>query len=190
MEKTLPGHVDLSKYQHNPQYSSKSWRNRIWYLINAFLINTSVPLPVSFKIWVLRKFGAKVGKGVMIKPLVNIKFPWLLEIDDYVWIGEEVWIDNLAPIRIGSNSCLSQGAMLLCGNHNYKSYRFDLMVGPITLEEGVWIGAKAIVCPGITCHSHAILTVGSIASTNLEAYGVYRGNPATKIRERSIEIPQ
>ncbi|PQA60096.1 WcaF family extracellular polysaccharide biosynthesis acetyltransferase [Siphonobacter curvatus] len=187
MEKTYSGSVDLSRYQQLPQYSSKSWRNRLWFVINALLFASNWPIPVSLKIWILRKFGATIGTGVMIKPSVNIKFPWLLEIGDYVWIGEEVWIDNLVQVRIGSNACLSQGAMLLCGNHNYKSSRFDLMTAPITLEAGVWIGAKSIVCPGVTCFSHAMLAVGSVATTNLEAYGIYRGNPAAKVRTRVIE---
>lgn len=75
---------------------------------------------IGFKIWMLRKFGAKIGKGVFIKPLVNIKYPWNLDIGDYTWIGENVWIDNLTQVKIGSNVCISQGAMLLCRNHNYK----------------------------------------------------------------------
>ncbi|MDR6194862.1 WcaF family extracellular polysaccharide biosynthesis acetyltransferase [Siphonobacter sp. SORGH_AS_0500] len=187
MEKMSSKSVDLSKYQHQPQFSSKSWRNRIWFVVNILFFYTKLPIPVGLKLWILRKFGAKVGTGVMIKPNVNIKFPWLLEIGNNVWIGEEVWIDNLVQVRIGSNACLSQGAMLLCGNHNYKSTRFDLMTAPITLEEGVWIGAKSIVCPGVTCYSHAMLVVGSVATGNLEAYGIYRGNPAAKIRNRVIE---
>jgi putative colanic acid biosynthesis acetyltransferase WcaF len=77
--------------------------------------------------------------------------------------------------------------MLLCGNHNYKKTTFDLMVGEITLEDGVWIGAQALVAPGITCHNHSILTAGSIATKNLDAYGIYIGNPAVKVRERNIE---
>ena len=70
------------------------------------------------KVFLLQLFGAKVGKGVVIKPNVNIKYPWLLEIGDYTWIGERAWIDNLAQVKIGKNCCISQGAMLLCGNNN------------------------------------------------------------------------
>ena len=103
-----------------------------------------------------------------------------------MWIGEKVWIDNLAQVDIHSNVCISQGAMLLTGNHNYKSVSFDLVIGSITLEEGVWIGAQAVICPGVSCGSHSILTVGSVASKNLEPYSIYQGNPAIKIRNRII----
>ena len=101
-------------------------------------------------------------------------------------IGEHVWIDNLVPVSLGANCCISQGAMLLTGNHNYKKSTFDLITGEIHLEDGVWIGAKAVVCPGVICRSHSLLTVGSVATSSLEAYCIYQGNPAQKIRDRRI----
>ena len=157
-----------------------------WYLANALFLKSAL-FPVSgIKIHVLRLFGAKIGRGVVIKPGVNVKYPWMLEVGDYTWIGENVWIDNLAEVKIGNNVCLSQGAMLLCGNHNYKKSTFDLMVGKITIEDGGWVGAQSVVCPGVTIHSHAILSVASVANHDLEPYAVYQGNPAVKVRGRSI----
>ena len=76
---------------------------------------------------------------------------------------------------------------MLTGNHDYTIPSFDYRNAPIILEDGVWIGAKSIVCPGITCKSHAILAVGSIATKDLDAYNIYQGNPAVKIRERIIK---
>lgn len=132
----------------------------------------------------LHLFGAKIGKGVVIKSGVNIKYPWNLSIGDYSWIGENVWIDNLVQVTVGSNVCISQGAMLLCGNHNYKRQTFDLIVKPIVIEDGVWVGAQSTVCPGVTMHSHSVLSVGSIASKDLMPFSIYRGNPAVKVVER------
>lgn len=158
----------------------------VWYFVNVlFFVSHIIPFS-GFKIWFLKLFGAKVGYRVVIKPGVNIKYPWKLVIGDYSWIGEDVWIDNLEQVIIGSNVCISQGAMLLTGNHNYKKSSFDLMLGEITLEDGVWIGAKSVVCPGVTCHSHSVLAVGSIATKDLEAYTIYQGNPALPIRKRII----
>ncbi len=122
----------------------------------------------------------------VIKPKVNIKYPWFLILGDYVWIGEKVWIDNLAQVTIGSNVCISQGALLLCGNHNYKKPSFDLITGKITLEDGVWIGALATVCPGVCCKSHSILTVGSVATKDMDSYSIYQGNPAFKTKNREL----
>lgn len=109
-------------------------------------------------------------------------------IGNYVWIGEEVWIDNLAKVTLKDNSCVSQGALLLCGNHNYKKTSFDLLVGEITLEEGAWAGAKTVICPGVRLGSHSLLTVGSIATSNLEANWIYQGNPAQKLKPREIRM--
>ncbi|MDW3647050.1 MAG: WcaF family extracellular polysaccharide biosynthesis acetyltransferase [Bacteroidia bacterium] len=159
----------------------------LWYMVNVvFFINPLNPIS-GLKVFFLRLFGAKVGRGVIIKPAVNIKYPWKLEIGDYAWIGEKVWIDNLAEVKIGAHSCLSQGAMLLTGNHNYKKASFDLMLGEIELEEGAWIGAQATVCPGVKCYSHSILSVGSVANSDLNAWTIYQGNPAQAVRKRSIE---
>jgi len=179
--------TNLSKYTNSEYGPGAKWKIIVWYFVNAlFFVNPFNPLS-GLKIFLLRLFGAIIGKGVIIKPGVNIKYPWLLEIGDYVWIGEQVWIDNLAKVSIQDNVCVSQGAMLLCGNHNYKKSTFDLITEQIILETGAWVGAKAVVCPGIILHSHAILAVGSIATTNLDAFGIYQGNPAVKIRDRKIE---
>ena len=82
--------------------------------------------------------------------------------------------------------CISQGALLLTGNHDYTRSTFDYRNAPITVEAGAWIGAKSVVCAGVKVHSHAILTVGSVATKDLEAYGIYQGNPAVKVRERRM----
>lgn len=135
---------------------------------------------------ILKLFGASLGKGIIIKPRVNIKYPWLLSIGDYSWIGENVWIDNLVPVIIGPNCCISQGAMLLTGNHDYKKSSFDLITGGIHLEEGVWVGAQATVCPGVTMKSHSILSVGSVLTKDSDDYTIYQGNPAKPVRKREI----
>lgn len=178
--------TDLSQYDNSWYKHPPFWKNVLWFVVSAIFLNSYFPLPASFKCLILKTFGAKVGRKVMIKPKVNIKYPSLLVIGNNVWIGEGVWIDNLTEVTLEDNVCLSQGAMLLTGNHDYTRSTFDLNVGEIKLEEGVWVGAKAVVCPGITCHSHAVLAVNSVAVKNLDAYGVYQGNPAQWIRERKI----
>ena len=180
--------IDLSTFDN-------SWYNPggtplirfIWYFTNILFFKNAWNPYNCIKIKILKLFGAKIGSNITIKPSVSIKYPWNLSIGDNVWIGEEVWIDNLAYVRIGNNVCISQGAMLLCGNHNYKKTTFDLIVGNINLKDGCWVGARTTVCPNVTLHENSILTVGSIAVHDLEANGVYQGNPAKKIRTRIIE---
>jgi putative colanic acid biosynthesis acetyltransferase WcaF len=157
----------------------------IWHVVDAILMRSWIPSS-GMRIFLLRSFGAKVGRGVVIKPWVSVKYPWFLEIADDVWIGERVWIDCLAQVTVGSNVCVSQGAMILCGNHDYSSVTFDLKLGEVVIEDGVWIGAKSVVCPGVTCKKNAVLTVGSVATKTLEEDGIYQGNPAMKVRGRKI----
>jgi putative colanic acid biosynthesis acetyltransferase WcaF len=180
--------TDLSIF-NNKWYSPKAnlLKRIAWYFVNAAFFMNPIFAFNGLKVFFLKRFGAKVGKGVIIKPSVNIKYPWMLSIGNNTWIGERVWIDNLAQVHIGNNVCISQGAFLLCGNHNYKKVAFDLEVGEIIVEDGVWIGAMAVVCPGVTCYSHAVLSVGSVATANLEKYSIYQGNPAVKVRERIFE---
>jgi len=178
--------VNLNQFENSWYKPASKFKIIVWYFTNMFLFKTMFPIPSSVKSKVLRVFGAKVGTGVVIKPNVSIKYPWFLSIGDNCWIGEDVWIDNLAQVTIGNNVCLSQGAYLLTGSHDYKKEAFDLVLGEIILEDGVWIGAKAIVCPGVTCKSHSVLAVGSVATKSLEEYGVYQGNPAVLKRKREI----
>lgn len=179
--------TDLSLYQNSHYNTGGGKVKRLaWFFVNAVIFKTSL-VPVSaIKRTLLRLFGARIGKGVVIKPCVNIKYPWNLSIADNTWIGENVWIDSLVAIKIGANACLSHGATILTGSHNYKLKTFDLILGEVVLEDGVWIGAQAIVNPGITAESHSVLTTGSVANKNLEAYSVYQGNPAVKVRSRSV----
>lgn len=180
--------TDLSTYNNHPYHPGGNALKRIaWYYLNAVFFKTSIIPSSTFRVVLLRLFGARIGKNVTIKPCVNIKYPWNLSVGDETWIGENVWIDSLVQITIGAHVCLSQGAVLLTGSHDYKKSSFDLITKGIILEDGVWIGAGAMVNLGITAASHAVLTSGSIATKSLEAYSIYQGNPAVKVRERKIE---
>lgn len=178
--------TDLSKYNNNDYKPGNIFLRFFWYFINVIFFKSSF-FPLNFlKIFLLQLFGCSLGKGVVIKPNVNIKYPWKLSLGNYVWIGERVWIDNLDNVMIGNHVCISQGAMLICGSHNYKQKSFDLITNEITLNDGVWIGAKSIILPGVVAESHAILSAGSVISKNLESFTVYKGNPAEKVGSRTI----
>lgn len=156
-----------------------------WYLISTLFFHTGLIPFSTILVFILRLFGANIGKDVRIKPGIRIKYPWKLSVDDYSWLAA-CYIENLEQVIIGKNVCVSQEAMLLTGNHNYKTTSFDLITKPIVLQDGAWIGAKAVVCPGVTVASHAILSVGSVATRNMQPYIIYQGNPAIQIRKRNF----
>lgn len=179
--------TDLSTYDNTWYRPGNALKRLLWHYCHIFIFNNPLLPFSSLKVSALRLFGATVGKGVNIKPGVRVKYPWFLKIGEYCWIGENVWIDNLAQVTIGSHVCISQGAMLLTGNHNYKKSSFDLITSPITLMDGVWVGAQTVVCPGVEMRPHSILTVGSILTKNTETSGIYRGNPAVFEKQRVME---
>lgn len=180
--------VDLASFNNSGfDRGAPRWKEMCWLLVSAIFFRHPLSLWNGAKIRWLRLFGATVGRNVLIKPQVLIKFPWKLVLEDNIWIGEKAWIDNLDQVHVHSNVCISQGAYLLTGNHDYKKSTFDLIVRPIRIGEGAWIGAMAVVNQGIDVGAHAVLTTGSVATKHLEAYGIYQGNPAIRIRTREIQ---
>lgn len=155
-----------------------------WYFIKVIFFLSAIPYPNSWKCSLLRLFGAQVGVGVIIKPRVNIHFPWKLSIGNEVWIGEEVFLLNFEQLTIGSNVCISQRAFLCGGNHNFRIPEMPYRNGPITLMEGCWVGASVFISPGVTIGIDTIINAGSVVTTSLDANGIYKGNPLTYIKQR------
>ena len=178
--------VDNSIYKTTIEIGAGKVKRLLWYFMNVFFFKNTLNIFSGLKVSLLKLFGARVGKGVVIKPGVNIKYPWKLSIGNNSWIGESVWIDNLSEVIIGKNVTLSQGAFLLTGSHDHTKETFNFISFPIVLEDGVWIGAKAIVFGGVTCHTHSILGLNSVAENNLKAYIIYKGSPAIPVIERNI----
>ena len=186
MSATAAGKVDNSAYRTTIDIGASRVKQVCWYLVNIIFFKNPFNIVSSIKVALLRLFGARLGRGVVIKPAVNIKYPWKLKIGDFSWIGEEVWIDNLSEVIIGNNVVLSQASLLLTGTHDHTRTRFDFLSFPIILEDGVWIGARAVVAGGITCRTHSILGINSVAEKDLEPYTIYKGNPAVPVLTRAI----
>jgi putative colanic acid biosynthesis acetyltransferase WcaF len=122
-----------------------------------------------------------------MKPGIRVKFPWYLSIGDHCWIGEDVWIDNLAEVSIAPHVCVSQGVYFCTGNHDWSMQNMRLFSRPIKLETGSWAGARSVICPGVTIGEGSILSVGSVATRHLAPWGVYAGNPAVWVRNRVLK---
>lgn len=177
--------VELNKFDSsgNDRGAGKI-KEVVWYLFKMCFFLSAFPFPNGLKVSLLRLFGAKIGEGVVLKPRINIHFPWKLEIGNYVWIGEEAFILNFEKITIGNNVCISQRAFLCGGNHDFKDPAMPYRNAPITIEDGAWVGASCFISPNVTIGYDTVVTAGSVVSGNLNSNSIYRGNPATFIKKR------
>lgn len=157
-----------------------------WFFLGQPVVHSGWIPSSRLRVALLRAFGARIGERVVIKPSVEVKYPWHLSIGDDCWIGEHVWIDNLTSVRIGNNVCISQGAYLCTGNHDWSDEKFGLMIAPIQLEEGSWAGAKCVLAPGVTLGRGAIASAGAVVVRAIPEFEVHSGNPAQFVKQRQM----
>lgn len=171
--------IDLSQYD-NGSFSrgATAFKEAAWWLTRSFCFAAWVPVPSALKVFALRLFGARVGKGVVIRGRVNITFPWRLEIGDHVWIGDEVLILSLDRVKIGSNVCISQRSFLCTGSHDFRQRTFDLITLPIVIGDGCWIGGQSFVGPGVTMGSCSRCLAGAVVVKDVRPGITVGGVPA------------
>ena len=157
-----------------------------WFFLGSPLFRSHLLPSSALRVALLRLFGARIGQRVVIRHGVNVKYPWHLQVGNDTWIGERVWIDCLTTVRIGSDVCLSQGAYLCTGNHNWSDPAFGLMIAPIQLNDGSWAGAMSILTPGAVLGNGAVAAAGSVISGTVPDFEIYAGNPAVFLKQRLI----
>jgi len=156
-----------------------------WIVFGDLLISSWLPGSFWRRI-LLRIFGASIGHGVLLKPNIKIKFPWNLSIGDSSWIGENVWIDNLARVEIGSNVCISQGVYLCTGNHNFKIASFPYCLGRIDIEDEAWICAMVRIAPAVRVGRGSVVEFGSVVYDSIPSGFIANGIPAAPTKRRDI----
>ena len=157
-----------------------------WYVVSLAIFESGWFPFFGVKRWLLRLFGATVGRGVIIKPRVRIKFPWRCRFGDHCWVGEEVWIDNLVAVHLANDVCLSQGVYLCTGSHDHRRSTFELIVKPIVIEEKVWIAARAVVLQGVTVGRGAVVAAGSVVPRDVSSGAIVAGSPCRVIGKRPL----
>ena len=186
------GKVDLSTFDNTRDSAYTVGRSfpvqLAWFLVGSPLLRCSILSSGAFRSRLLRWFGAQIGEGAVIKPGVRVKFPWKLKMGNHCWIGEDCWIDNLAPVSLGNNVCLSQAAYLCTGSHNWSDPSFRLVTRPIEIHDGAWIAARASLAPGTVIGQHAVIGLSAMASGVIPPYEIHVGNPARFLRRREIDF--
>jgi len=186
----MPGTVDLSLFDNTVDSTYNIGRSLIvrlaWFLLGSPLLRCSILPSSAFRRTLLGWFGAEIGEGVVIKPGARVKFPWKLRVGRYSWIGEDCWIDNLDLVTLGDHVCVSQGAYLCTGSHDWSDPAFRLITRPIQINDGAWIAAQVSVGPGAVVGEHAVIGFGSVVSGVVPPYEIHAGNPAMFVRRREI----
>lgn len=176
---------DLNSFKLKPNERGRSaWIVQLWWILQPVLFGMSPQFMFGWRRFLLRIFGAKIGKGVLIRPTSRITYPWKVEIGDYSWIGDNTMLYSLGPIIIGRNVVVSQSSYLCTGTHDYTVPSFDLITKPIVIEDEAWIATDVFVAPGITIGRGAIVAARSTVTKDLESLYIYKGNPAGKVRKR------
>jgi putative colanic acid biosynthesis acetyltransferase WcaF len=168
-----------------PAFTLQSRMKRLlWNLCWMLLYRTS-PRPMhAWRTMLLRMFGAQMGSNCRFYPSAKIWAPWNLQCADLVAVADAAEIYNPAPMQFGSHAIVSQGAFLCGATHDFDDPGFPLLSYTSSFGAYSWICARAVVMPGVNIGEGAVLGLASVATRDLEAWGVYAGMPATKVKER------
>ncbi|WP_448212787.1 WcaF family extracellular polysaccharide biosynthesis acetyltransferase [Colwellia sp. MEBiC06753] len=160
---------------------------QLWWLVQATLFAGSPQFMYRWRAFLLRLFGAQIGKNVIIRPSVKVTYPWKLIIGDNAWVGDEVNLYTLGEITIGKNAVVSQRSYLCTGSHDYQSPSFDIYAKPINIKDGAWVAADVFIAPGITVGKGAVIGARSSVFTDMPAEMVCMGNPAKVVKGRAVK---
>src|SRR5437762_12685739 len=181
--------MDLSIYDNSDfDRGAPWWKEAVWALVRFLSFQGAFPWPSPLRCALLRIFGAKIGRGVVIRANVNISFPWRLTIGDHVWIGEDVGILTLSWVTIESNVCISQRAYLCTGSHDFRREDFKLQVAPITVRSGSWIAACAFIAKGVEIGQDSVVSAGAMIFDNVPPNSFVRGNPAQVVEREKQKV--
>lgn len=181
--------LDIDSNRGARKYSKKELIARIAWSAAWLLFRLSPRPCFGFRCWLLRRFGATVGKRVNIYPTATIYFPWNLRVGDDSAIGERAMIYNLGPCSIGQRATISQGAHLCGGSHDYCDPAMPLLKLPIVIGDDAWICADAFLGPGITVSQGAVVGARAVVTDDVDAWIVVAGNPAKTVKKREFRDP-
>lgn len=141
-----------------------------------------------WRVFLLSLFGMKHKEHVGVYPSCKVWAPWNVEMGSYVAIDDEVNLYSTAKIKIGTKVAISREAFICTASHDITKPNRPLVTAPITIGDGVWIGARAIVLPGVTIGEGAVVAAGAVVTKDVEPWAVVGGNPAKFIKKRVLEF--
>ncbi|MGY6529650.1 MAG: WcaF family extracellular polysaccharide biosynthesis acetyltransferase [Cyanobacterium sp.] len=168
LSKYTQGHFDRGKPQ---------WFIFLWWIVEAIVFSLT-PHPFNgVRRTLLKLFGAKIGKGVVIRSSARFLYPWKVTIGDYSWIGDRTYFYSLDNIIIGSHTVISQHSYLCTGSHDYNQPHFDLVTSPIIIGNGVWVASHCFIAPGVQIGANTIIGARSTVLGNIPSAKIAWGTP-------------
>ena len=161
-----------------------AWVVQIWWLVQSTFFSWSPQFMYGWRRFLLRLFGAKIGRKVLIRPSVRTTYPWKISIGDYSWVGDDVVLYSLGEIHIGKNTVISQKTYVCTGGHDYKKISFDIYAEKIIIEDEVWLATDVFVAPGVKIGRGTVVGARSSVLNNLPTEKICYGNPAKPIKDR------
>jgi putative colanic acid biosynthesis acetyltransferase WcaF len=179
--------IDLRQYdQSNFDRGRPGWFILLWWLVQAVFFPLSPHNFNAFRRWLLRLFGAKIGKRVLIRPTARFTYPWKVAIADDSWIGDDVVFYSVDRIQIGSHCVISQKSYLCTGSHDIQAPAFSLITAPIIIENGVWIATDCFIAAGVTIGANTVVGARSSVFRDLPAQQVAWGTPCRPYYPREV----
>lgn len=181
---------DLSLFTLPPESRGRpAWFVQFWWLVEALLVRPTPQILFAWRRFVLRQFGARIGKNVLIRPGVRVTYPWKLSVGDNCWIGDDAVIYNIDEIAIGDDAVVSQQAYLCAGSHDARDISFPVTSAPITVESECWIAARAFIGPGVRVGRGAVVGACSVVQSDVPSATVVAGFPARAVQKRKPRRP-
>jgi putative colanic acid biosynthesis acetyltransferase WcaF len=163
------------------------WCEALWYFVKCAFFLSPLPWPTRLKRFLLILFGARIGKGFVIRPRVNIHMPWKFVAGDYCWIGEDCEFLSLETITLQDHVAIAHRVYLAAGSHDYTDHTMPYRNGPITIERGTWIASCAFIGPNVVIGEHSVVGAGSVVIKPVPPWSVVCGNPAQIVKQRILK---
>lgn len=177
--------VDLSG-KSSPYTFSENVLRCFWQIVYLLFFRFSPRLLYGWRRFLLRAFGAKIGRNVSVYPTVSIVMPWKLSVGDSSTIGPNVRCYNIGGVSIGRHVVISQFSHLCSSSHDHTSKTFEQIFDPIDIGDYAWICADAFVAPGVSVGEGAVIGSRAVVVHDVEAWTIVAGNPAKYIKHREI----
>lgn len=179
---------DLGKFTLPAGFRGRSaWLAQLWWLVQGTLFGLSPQMFYGWRRFLLRCFGARIGRDVLLRPSVRVTYPWKVTIGDRAWIGDHAVLYSLGEIVIGQDSVISQRCYLCTGNHDFTRADFPIFAQPVVVGTECWLATDVFVAPGVTIGDRAVVGARSSVFTDLPGAYVYHGTPARPVRPRIME---